>query len=531
MSRMTRKRMAESGEGIPGVDLEEGVMTIHVLLERKPEVEAGLEQLNKRAKRKKLPPLTWSWGKPFVQEYNEEFKRGYFRPVKVEVIPITLPLETPKYAGWEFAATLQHLGGENIVRAVAGRDEDIPRKYRNAGPNCDHCRSSRQRSDTYLLRHEDGRFVQVGSSCLKDFLGSERALAIADRATFLSQVRALLEDEGWSRSGGGSRPPILMLSTYLAMVALFIREKGWVSKKMAQESPDPETTRATAGRAWDEFFRKLDRGETRAEPTPEDEAMAEQAIAWAENLSDAEVDKPGMGDYLHNVRAIARSGIAEWRTHGIAASMVAAYRRAMGIQERKKEAAAKRAYLDEWLGTVGEKITVVAKLDFFYRYETQYGVTTLLKFITPEGANVAWRASSSPVEESDVGKLYKVSGTVKGHDIYKDQKQTFVTRAKVEEVPEGTTLESLVEPPKKKASKKAAKPNARRIAIAPSDRRFLEANVLDPFLANLSEPDMASLAMSVAESLADNPKLLVLAPREERLLAAFVQSMDGRSSR
>lgn len=523
--------MAESGEGIPGVDLEEGVMTIHVLLERKPEVEAGLEQLNKRAKRKKLPPLTWSWGKPFVQEYNEEFKRGYFRPVKVEVIPITLPLETPKYAGWEFAATLQHLGGENIVRAVAGRDEDIPRKYRNAGPNCDHCRSSRQRSDTYLLRHEDGRFVQVGSSCLKDFLGSERALAIADRATFLSQVRALLEDEGWSRSGGGSRPPILMLSTYLAMVALFIREKGWVSKKMAQESPDPETTRATAGRAWDEFFRKLDRGETRAEPTPEDEAMAEQAIAWAENLSDAEVDKPGMGDYLHNVRAIARSGIAEWRTHGIAASMVAAYRRAMGIQERKKEAAAKRAYLDEWLGTVGEKITVVAKLDFFYRYETQYGVTTLLKFITPEGANVAWRASSSPVEESDVGKLYKVSGTVKGHDIYKDQKQTFVTRAKVEEVPEGTTLESLVEPPKKKASKKAAKPNARRIAIAPSDRRFLEANVLDPFLANLSEPDMASLAMSVAESLADNPKLLVLAPREERLLAAFVQSMDGRSSR
>lgn len=369
----------------------EGFVTIEILLERKPFVERGLEDLNKRAKKKKLPPLTWTWGRPFV---TEETRLGRF--VRVEVIPITLPIESPKYAGWKFVATLQHLGGDNIVRSVTGHDDAIPRKYRSAGPDCEHCRTSRQRADTYLLQHDDGSYIQVGSSCLKDFLGSDKAVSLALQATFYMQATALLKDEGWLEAGS-NRPPILMLSTYLSMVAFFIRDRGWVSKKMAQERGGD--VRPTATLAWNEFFRELKPGEKRAEPTKEDEEMAENAIAWAEGLSDEEVDKEGMGDYLHNVRAVARSGIAELRSSGIAASIVAAYSRAKGLGI----GTGTTSVLNEWLGTVGEKLTVVARLDFFYRYETDYGITTLLKFVTPEGATVAWRASASPVAQKDIG--------------------------------------------------------------------------------------------------------------------------------
>jgi len=491
------------------------VVTFDILLERKFQVEEGLEQLNKRAKRKKLPPLTWAWGKPGTRQAGDMGKR-------VPFIPLTLPIEMPKFKGWQFVAVLQHIGEENIVRAVSGSDTDIPKKYRNAGPNCEHCRHDRRRADTYLLRHEDGRYAQVGSTCIEDFLGSNAALALAARAEFYAQTMALLEDEGWeSGGGGGARSQVLVLTTFLAMVAMAIRQFGWVSAKMAEE----RDRRATGDEAWDAFF-NIPKGEFKKEPTAEDDAMAEQAAAWAENLSDAEVDKPGGGNFLHNIRAIARSGLVEGRTRRMAAAIVASYRREMGIERDKREV---KPFLNEWLGKVGEKLTVIAKLDFTYRYETGYGITTLLKFITPEGANVAWRASNSPVEEKDIGKSYQVSGTVKSLDTYKDRKQTFVTRAKVVEVPEGTALEALAPTEKKKRSKKAevAKPNARSIPITAADRRFLEANVLDPFLADSAEPELASLAMSIVESLASNPRVLLLEPREKRLLDQVIASEPG----
>ena len=487
------------------------VITFDILLERKFQVETGLEQLNKRAKRKKLPPLTWTWGKPGTREVEHTGKRVAF-------IPLTLPIETPKFKGWQFVAVLQHLGDGNIVRAVSGNDADIPKKYRNAGPNCDHCRSDRKRDDTYLLKHEDGRYAQVGSTCIEDFLGSNAALALAARAGFYAQTMALLEDEGWEvggGGGGGGRSQVLVLTTFLAMVAMAIRERGWLSAKMAEE----RSGKATGDVAWDAFF-NIPKGEAQKEPAAEDDAMAEQAAAWAENLPDAEVDKPG-GDFLHNIRVIARSGLVEGRTRRMAAAIVASYSRAMGIEREKREV---KPFLNEWLGKVGEKLTVIAKLDFLYRYETDYGVTTLLKFITPEGANVAWRASSPPAGEDDIGKFFKVSGTVKSHDAYKERAQTFVTRAKLVEVPEGTPLEIIVPTEKKKRAKKAevAKPNARRISITAEDRRFLEANVLDPFLADSHEPELASLAMSITESLASTPRSLLLEPREEQLLREVI---------
>lgn len=482
------------------------VITFDILLERKFQVETGLEQLNKRAKRKKLPLLTWTWGKPGTKEVEHTGKRFAF-------IPLTLPIEMPKFKGWQFVAVLQHLGTENIVRAVSGSDADIPKKYRSAGPNCEHCQHDRRRADTYLLKHEDGRYAQVGSTCIEDFLGSNAALALAARAEFYAQTMALLEDEGWGAGGGGDRrSQVLVLTTFLAMVAAAIREFGWLSVKMAEERGGL----STGDVAWDAFF-NIPKGQVKKEPTAADDATAEKAAAWAENLPDAEVDKPGMGSFLHNIRAIARSGLVEGRTRRMAAAIVASYSRAMGIEREKREV---KPFLNEWLGKVGEKLTVIAKLDFLYRYETDYGVTTLLKFVTPEGANVAWRASSPLAGEDDIGKFFKVSGTVKGHDTYKERKQTFVTRAKLVEVPEGTALEILVPTEKKKRAKKAevAKPNARRISITAEDRRFLEANVLDPFLANSDEPKLASLAMSIAESLASTPRSLLLDPREEKLL-------------
>ena len=49
----------------------------------------------------------------------------------------------------------------NILATVPGQ-VPLPLKYRTAGPTCDHCGFNRNRKDTYVLRHDDGRYVQVG---------------------------------------------------------------------------------------------------------------------------------------------------------------------------------------------------------------------------------------------------------------------------------------------------------------------------------------------------------------------------------
>jgi uncharacterized membrane protein (UPF0127 family) len=83
------------------------------------------------------------------------------------------------------------------------------------------------------------------------------------------------------------------------------------------------------------------------------------------------------------------------------------------------------------VGTIGKRETFDVILDFVTGYETQYGYTTVLKFRTVEGATIVWKASNTDVDRSDVGKSYKLTGTVKSHDDYKGQKQTMVTRSKL----------------------------------------------------------------------------------------------------
>src|SRR5258708_25065837 len=76
----------------------------------------------------------------------------------------------PKIAGWSFIATLSWDGEILVTRTGPGFDGRIDACSVRAG-ECDHCHTIRQRYDTYLVERETGERKQVGSSCIKDFLG------------------------------------------------------------------------------------------------------------------------------------------------------------------------------------------------------------------------------------------------------------------------------------------------------------------------------------------------------------------------
>src|ERR1700691_1883636 len=76
----------------------------------------------------------------------------------------------PKLAGWPFLATLTWEGDVLVTRCLPGYEGRVHAE--KITPHfCDHCKVDRYRNDTYLVEDESGTQLQVGSSCVKDFLG------------------------------------------------------------------------------------------------------------------------------------------------------------------------------------------------------------------------------------------------------------------------------------------------------------------------------------------------------------------------
>ncbi len=440
--------------------------TFGIILDRKHAVESALVALAKRAARKQIPGvLSWTWGKAYPCETRVPNHDG-FPPdpgarlsasgdtwvIPITRVPLILTGETPRLNGWRFVATLQHLDGENIVRVLPG--QEISPAYRTRGSVCDHCRANRRRNDTYVLRHDDGRTMQVGSSCIRDFLGGDDAADIAARAEIIALGASVAGDgeEGFGRIGGHGET---LLSEYLPIVSWVVRVEGWVSRTVARERDRPET--ATADRAWFLMTNGNERRKAGCEPTSEDTSDAFAAETWAESLTDEAVEASS-SDYLHNLRAIARTGLASFRTAGIAASMVTAHQREIGKARQRAERAA-RPTLNAHVGEVGARVTfgLPAKtgkkgqplkgapcvlrtepvtLDFVTGYETEFGYTTVLKFRTNDGATLVWKASSTEIGRDDVGRRFTIAGTVKKHDEYKGEKQTLLSRCDVRAIEE-----------------------------------------------------------------------------------------------
>jgi hypothetical protein len=426
--------VAPSANHEPGVENEAAMptpvespdsRTFQVLLSRKAGVEAGLTQLTKRAIKKSLPTLTWAWGKAYTQrEHTGEGPCSQANHCEgcqnVGRVPLTLVGETPRFQGWTFLAALEHMDGENVVRAVPGHD--VPVAYRTRGPVCDHCHAARRRNETYVLHHATKGHTQVGSTCIGDFLGSDDAGKLAASATYVAAMRALAE-EGLKGSGASSND--LTLGAYLPMVAWCVREQGWVSRTAARE----QGGNATANRALTYLFDKKLAKEASAAPTEEDTAMGTAAALWAETLTDAEVNAEN-GDYLHNLRVIARNAIVSYKSAGLAGSMVVAHQRTMGRAKARTERAARKP--SEFVGTVKTRQAFGAvTLDFVTGYQTAFGYTTVLKFLTDEGNVLTWKATSTDIARQDVGKKYDLTGTVKKHEEYKGQKQTILNRCKL----------------------------------------------------------------------------------------------------
>ena len=159
----------------------------------------------------------------------------------------------PRLAGWTLAAIVSHRDHQTSLRPVGIAGENL-HAARFAEARCEHCGLRRQRAETFVVtRERTGEVRQVGSGCVRDFVGGhdpERAcrqaeyLALAHRA--LSDVdevgrarrRALAATAGTERAA--QRRPRQRTSTaidgFAPHAAHVIRAHGWTSRTRARRT-------------------------------------------------------------------------------------------------------------------------------------------------------------------------------------------------------------------------------------------------------------------------------------------------------
>lgn len=389
----------------------------------------NIAKLNKKAEKLNCQPVM-----PIIKgtetiKATKVMPGGRILKYEYEVLLVRVTGDTPKLAGWSLVAKIEYLEDERMVLCVPG--ETCPEEFRTRGLECDHCKSQRNRKHVFVLRNTDGQHVQVGRSCIKDFLGGispEQLLAQASWSFSIVNTCRDYEGEGCSRV-----PETINIVEYLNAVAICIRRLGWVSKGEVRWSEDS----STSSDAWtlckpdlrtprDEAIFNEWIKDNSLQHQERDEEVAAEALAWA-----VSAETTGTSDYIYNLGVACRAGYVTRKTAGIVASAISSYLKSC---ERQVEEARNRKDVTKTRGWVGkEKVRqdfMGLTIQYIKYIGGKYGVTTLVAFEDETGNLIRW-FSSTNMDNLNQGDVVDIKATVKKHDTYRDVNQTMISRAKI----------------------------------------------------------------------------------------------------
>lgn len=377
--------------------------------------DARLEQVEKQLA--KLSKLAVKLGLPaYVIDKSADYS---LRPhpknknVMLKFVQLTVTGQRPVLDGqWSVMTKIEHTPAGNLLKGYSS--DDMGPEYRTIAPACEHCNTRRNRKYTFILRNEAGKCMQVASTCIADFTGHENPrdlLALLDQLALLPEimgVEPLYGDDEPLVGSSGSTALADALATLRIACELVSRE-GYISRARAYEQMIPSTA--------DETAYHLSRQSIVV--SKESAEKAALVLAWAKEQHSS------TSTYLYNLSVIANLGAADAKNFGLLVSAVAAYDRAMAKAHEES------AVADVYLGTAGDKLAGrLVTYTGVSSFDSCWGTTYIQRFTDNEtGAPLVWK-TSAPVRQLKQGETYAINGTIKEHTLYRDKKQTALTRVR-----------------------------------------------------------------------------------------------------
>ena len=369
---------------------------------RKEVIADRLKKLSRKAAKYGNGDITFSFGKTFNRKVNTEYGE-----ISVEYIEISVSGEAPRVGGWQLLSRVELLGtGENLIHSVPGVGVDIDARFRTHNGHCDHCNSLRRRNDVYVLT-DGSKQIAVGRSCLRDFLGIDDPKGIVGRAQIFEEIRSIQDEDFLGGLGGQG---VFSLQEVLTTAAAFIRVKGYVSKARQNET-GYETTGEAVGYS------------LRGVPSYKIEVNDEDRNWAAKTIEFFRREESFSNDYMENIRVLMKDDLVRDRHMGLIASSVITTQRELAEKVEEKES--------NYVGNVKDRLRgldlILERIVFLGHGSFGPAYLHLMK---DDNCNAFSWITGSKIEEAD-GTRIKVDASVKGHKLYKEKKQTVLTRVKV----------------------------------------------------------------------------------------------------
>lgn len=212
-----------------------------------------VDEINARFKKLKIQPIRLHWiseGQDRVRDFDTKLNRnaGDLKTLvkfKIVVPKLTINSEMGDY---KFIASINHKSNVgNLMSTVpgTGRDRELVDLFSNAPANyCDHCKTTRDRSNTFVIADPSGKLLRVGGNCLKFYLpgGASKIDKLTEYFQMLSDVSmgyrdfetkmAREDEDGDGEYRGSGRSDLVFVRDALGL-ALAFSVYGYKSAKYA----------------------------------------------------------------------------------------------------------------------------------------------------------------------------------------------------------------------------------------------------------------------------------------------------------
>ena len=397
--------------------------------ENMPKFEKALNRIKNKCEKYNCPFVYNEIGEEFRTETITTDEDGTILASPIEITRRFAIVEVeakPVIDNWELIASLEHTKEGNIIHSVRN-DIEIPKRYYNVAPYCEHCNTKRYRKNSFIIRNtETNEFKQVGKTCLNDFTGNINAEWLASFYAMFDKLATFEAPQVGCSNNTRYFPTVDLLAYTVAVTNIYGYCKSGANNATGETVKDFYIVSECGGYPFGNERIKEKIQEVNFKVTEEDTATAKKIIAYVDSIADT-------NNYIHNIKTLCASDMVAYKNVNLLVSAITCYNRELE-RKAKAEAQKKEAGKSKHIGNIKDRLTInIASwrclTSWCNCYDGYHETTTFLyQFVDNAGNIFVWKTQKYFTEDAE---LQTITGTVKAHNVFRDAKQTELTRCKV----------------------------------------------------------------------------------------------------
>lgn len=396
-----------------------------------PKFEKALNRIKNKCEKYDCPFIYNQVGEEFRTETITTDEDGTILASPIEITRRFVIVEVeahPVIANWELVASLEHTKEGNIIHSI-NSDIDIPERYYNVAPYCEHCNTNRRRKNSFIVRNTvTNEFKQVGKTCLNDFTGNINAEWLAQFYAMFDKLATFEAPQGGYDNNTQYFPVVDLLAYTVAVTNIYGYCKSGTKNATGETVKDFYIVNECKGYPFGDVTASIKEKmqSVNFKVTAEDTATATKIKAYVGSLKDT-------NNYIHNIKTLCASDMVAYKNVNLLVSAITCYNRELE-RKAKEEARKKEASNSNHIGNIKDRLTIhIASWKCLTSWCNCYDgyneiATFLYQFVDNAGNIFVWKTQKYFDEKTE---LQTITGTVKAHNIYRDTKQTELTRCKV----------------------------------------------------------------------------------------------------